>query len=243
LTWSKDDSNGAFGKDKVQINLRRGDTYTLTATATNSEGTITRTLELEWGCGGEVAADGNEAGDDQEDGQELRTISVPLVENNNETATLYNTPGSWGINEQGLFIGEWAGPDNTSMGFISFNISSLSGVKIEDAIFSMDCTEIEGDPSGFSKFHIGTLSWGERMPGIEEFNSPINVKVGEYPSSGDGNIVCQNDVLRQEIQKAVDQGKSRFQLKVYFSGSNINGQSDIRKYSKSRIILDVAYSR
>jgi len=51
VVFSKDDSGGAWGSKKTQINL--GDpteTYTLTATATNSEGSATDSIALSWGC-------------------------------------------------------------------------------------------------------------------------------------------------------------------------------------------------
>ncbi len=38
IEFSKDDSNGAWGEDIAQVNLAEGETYTLVATATNSEG-------------------------------------------------------------------------------------------------------------------------------------------------------------------------------------------------------------
>jgi hypothetical protein len=50
IEWSKDDSNNAFGDDIVQVNLKRGETYTLTATAKNSEGSKTSSIDLTWGC-------------------------------------------------------------------------------------------------------------------------------------------------------------------------------------------------
>jgi len=51
VDWSKDDSHGAWGTKKAQVNLHDPDeTYTLTATATNSEGSDTDSIELSWGC-------------------------------------------------------------------------------------------------------------------------------------------------------------------------------------------------
>ena len=51
LEFSKDDSNGAWGELKTQINLNDpASNYTLTATATNSEGTATSTITLKWEC-------------------------------------------------------------------------------------------------------------------------------------------------------------------------------------------------
>jgi len=51
VEFSKDDSGGAWGKYKTQINLNDpADTYTLTATASNSEGDVTDSIDISWGC-------------------------------------------------------------------------------------------------------------------------------------------------------------------------------------------------
>ena len=51
IEFSKDDSNGAWGLKKVQVNLYSPEeTYTLTATATNSVGSVSGSIVIEWGC-------------------------------------------------------------------------------------------------------------------------------------------------------------------------------------------------
>lgn len=51
VEFSKDDSNGYWGEYKAQVNLNDpSETYTLTATATNSEGSATDSIALSWGC-------------------------------------------------------------------------------------------------------------------------------------------------------------------------------------------------
>jgi len=51
VKFSKDDSNGAFGEFKAQINLNDpADTYNLTATATNSKDSDTASKTFDWGC-------------------------------------------------------------------------------------------------------------------------------------------------------------------------------------------------
>ena len=50
LQFSKDDSDGVWGSKKVQINLHAGESYTLKATATNSEGSATVSKNLAYGC-------------------------------------------------------------------------------------------------------------------------------------------------------------------------------------------------
>ncbi|MHB1346102.1 MAG: hypothetical protein ACYCXK_01310, partial [Candidatus Humimicrobiaceae bacterium] len=48
IKFSKDDSNGAWGRNKTQVNLKNGESYDLVVTATNSAGKITRSIELTW---------------------------------------------------------------------------------------------------------------------------------------------------------------------------------------------------
>ncbi len=50
VSFSRDDSNGKLGELKAQINLKKGETYKLKATAKNSEGTDDATIDLKWGC-------------------------------------------------------------------------------------------------------------------------------------------------------------------------------------------------
>jgi hypothetical protein len=53
VKFSKDDSSGAWGSKKVQVNIHRGQPYTLTATAKNSAGEASASVNLTWGCGEE----------------------------------------------------------------------------------------------------------------------------------------------------------------------------------------------
>lgn len=51
VVFSKDDSLGNLGKNRSQINLySKDETLTLTATATNSEGSATDSIVISWGC-------------------------------------------------------------------------------------------------------------------------------------------------------------------------------------------------
>jgi hypothetical protein len=55
VEFSRDDSNGAWGEFKAQINISDpADTYTLTATATNLEGSVNTSKTFDWGCPVEV---------------------------------------------------------------------------------------------------------------------------------------------------------------------------------------------
>jgi len=50
VVFSRDDSKGACGKEKTQVNLKKDESYTLTVTAMNSIGSATDSIELKWGC-------------------------------------------------------------------------------------------------------------------------------------------------------------------------------------------------
>ena len=47
--FSKDDSGGAWGKNKAQVNLKNGESYDLVVTAVNSVGTVINHIVLTWG--------------------------------------------------------------------------------------------------------------------------------------------------------------------------------------------------
>ncbi|MBU4293811.1 MAG: hypothetical protein KJ770_07150 [Actinobacteria bacterium] len=48
IKFSKDDSNGAWGKNKAQVNLKNGESYDLVVTAVNSVGAVTKHIYLTW---------------------------------------------------------------------------------------------------------------------------------------------------------------------------------------------------
>ena len=48
IKFSKDDSGGAWGKNKSQVNLKKGESYDLVVTAVNSGGTVTNHIVLTW---------------------------------------------------------------------------------------------------------------------------------------------------------------------------------------------------
>ena len=48
IKFSKDDSNGTWGKNKAQVNLKNGESYDLIVTAVNSIGAVTKHIVLTW---------------------------------------------------------------------------------------------------------------------------------------------------------------------------------------------------
>ncbi|MCL4416526.1 MAG: hypothetical protein M1365_07510 [Actinobacteria bacterium] len=48
IKFSKDDSNGTWGKNRAQVNLKNGESYDLVVTAFNSAGKVSRHIVLTW---------------------------------------------------------------------------------------------------------------------------------------------------------------------------------------------------
>lgn len=240
VTWSKDDSDGTLGWDKVQVNLRRGETYTLIATATNSEDTKIVNLTLSWGCNGEEVGEdegnGDEDGDEENTEGEILELEVPIVNNESGqlTATSHFTPGT-------IIAGD--NDDNESVnGFMSFNILSIQGADIEEAILKMNILRNWNDPSFYDSFYLGAMYWGEHPPDNSDY-SAIHEVIQGFPSSGDGNIICSNTKLKEELQKAINEGLPRFQIRAIFAGdfSDYDNEHDAWVYNTDDISLKIKY--
>jgi hypothetical protein len=79
IIWSEDESKGSFGNKIAQVNLNRGETYELTATATNTAGSSTSSMTLTWKCDGEEVADTDGDENQSEEEMVLRDYGIPVV--------------------------------------------------------------------------------------------------------------------------------------------------------------------
>lgn len=85
VSFSRDDSDGAWGSKKVQINLHSGESYTLTATATNSEGSATATINLTYGC-----SEGSSGSSSTAENSAPDISEIAISNSNPVTNTTYN---------------------------------------------------------------------------------------------------------------------------------------------------------
>lgn len=221
ISWSKDNSDRAFGENIAQINLRRGETYTLIATATNSVDVATDSIALAWGCdGGDEVAEGNEEiQDDSQEGEsgessaiEIEAITVPLTTVPNETGCVSKDRSV--VDKTRIHVGKHVGDKNYT-GYISFDISSFSGKSLESVKLYL-----HSSGGGFPLELLGDLKVGI----IEYGTGGLTASVVGLPSSTIGSfhhsteiIEIENDVLKNILQSKIDEGKSRFQVKLYWS--------------------------
>ncbi len=229
VSFSKDDSGGAFGNKKAQVNLNNpGDTYTLTATATNSEGSATDSIDLSWGCAAPTP-----------DPLEV-DVSINLDQSISgyiivEQAAFQNpTPYT--------FVGDYTN-NKQIKAFLSFNINSISGledVTIKDASLSMPVDGIIGHPEFMPAVHVKTFDFGDSLTLADQGGG--GDFVGNFPTSSTmTSFNFSTAQLETALQNAVDSNSQRFQLKISLSGINADGVGDWYRFRPNNISLQIKY--
>jgi len=238
VDWSKDDSNSAWGTRKAQVNLEDpGDTYTLTATATNSEGTDTDSIELSWGCEEEVE-------DEEEEEAAVTNINLPKVTTEGGYIEQDGKINSGG----GLFAGDSAAGSGFTgnkpvRGYVSFEITGLSGKTIDKATLTFNINTIYGtpDPASFGGIWVGVVDWGAEALVLSDFGIP-QVGIQLFNMTGEGNIVCDTATLKTQLQEAINAGKSRFQIRISCPGAiSVNNTWDGWSYLQAGVNLNIDY--
>ncbi len=229
VNFSKDDSGGAWLPKRVQVNLNNpGDTYTLTATATNSEGSATDSIALSWGCAipGPVETDVN--------------INVTTGLSGYITVTQGAYPGA-----DLVYVGD-SSINKQVKTFLSFNITSLSGIDdatITEASVSMPLDSIEpvhNHPEMMPQVHIKVFYYGDSLELADQAAGGEFVKI--LPTSATlTNFNFSSTELVAELQDAIDTDKDRFQLKVSLSGLTSNNTGDYYRLYTSDVVLHIKY--
>ncbi len=123
-------------------------------------------------------------------------------------------------------------------GFISFDISGLAGKTVDSAALTFSNSSVSGDPlSFFESLWINVLDWGAEPIVQNDFNLS-GIPIASY---GTPNITCNVSKLAEELQKAINAGKSRFQIRIHFSGpyTDDDNSSDGWKYTQSNVNMNV----
>ena len=140
-----------------------------------------------------------------------------------------------------IYAGDSDG-NKPSSGFISFDISSIHGSTVESASLTFSGAQTSGDPFSFLEMlWINVLDWGAEPITQNDFN--LNgIAVAGFTTPG---ITCNVSKLREELQKAVNANKPRFQVRVHFSGPYTDGDSsaDGWRYSQNNIKLNVTIAQ
>ena len=222
ITFSKDDSNGAWGENICQVNLYEpGDSYTLTAKAVNSEGEASKSIVLSWESIDEpleaVAGEGlNDEAFLDDSMEAIDVILPPLYGGYIIEDVMLGVAGT-------ALIGDYT--DNSPIkGFFSFDITQISGKEILDARIEFYNYDEIGNPMAFLDFVlIKKVNWGEDPPNI--FDLPgISLGHYNYPT-----FTCTGETLISELQKASNLNESVFQISLENMGSD-SDYDDLAEY-------------
>jgi len=235
ISWSRDNSNGSFGNKKAQVNLSRGETYTLIATAANSEGSVARSITLEWGCDEPPAEDPADEDPPDED---------PEPEETSISATSDISGEIWSTDEIFHYPLVFMGDDdanNYSKGYYSFDISGLHGKTVQDAEINFTSIMSTGHPETFASsivvkvFNYVRLDTSDFEVGGTHLAS-IPISSASYTISGNN--------LKNELQAVLDNGaRDYFQLKLGLNvATNNNNSEDTIGINCAHAILQISYT-
>jgi hypothetical protein len=241
VDWSKDDSNSAWGTKKAQVNLHDpDDIYTLTATATNSEGTDTASIELIWGCEEEV--------EEEEEAPEVPEI----VEDFADIAANVGLSGWIWVSSsanQGsdlVYVGDNSG-NQECKSYLSFDISALSAlgdVTITEASITLPLDSVEPvhhhpELAG-SEVNIKVFYYGDALDLADGAVGGETVKTISATSTLT-NFNFSSTKLKEELQSAVDISRQWFQLKLGLNGVSADGVGDYYRLYTSTAVLHITY--
>jgi len=183
---------------------------------TTEEQTTEQTVE------DETAAEETEP--ETEDEAISEEASIIVLEDINSLAGFVESNGTAHQGNR-LFIGD----DNNNvytMGYISFDISSLSNIVIDSATLKMSISAITGNPAAFSEHLSGFIyNYGNDL-NIEDLNTN-GTFIGEVHLAGRvaGDVLeIAEPFLKPAIQMVINNSEDKFQIK--FRLSNYIGNND-----------------
>jgi hypothetical protein len=231
VEFSKDDSGGAWGSKKCQVNLNDpGDTYTLTAAATNSEGTANASINITWTC--------------------AETAEPPVIEEtdsitaDNSRSGYISGSAATSVGANLIYVGD-NGSNDPVKGYLSFDISDISDlddVIIRGAGIEISGISMIGQPwDAGDKMDIKVFEYGNNLDYPADFAVGGVFITSINTSSGLSEFLFSSDSFRNELQKAVNDGKPYLQLKLGLNGVSNNSYSDVYKFTPGNSKIRVNY--
>jgi len=250
VVFSQDDSEGSWGDYIAQVNIASvGEVITLTAAATNSEGSDDASIELSWGCEEELPPEGEPPDDEgvvfKSPDEEIIFTPVGMTLNPSNIGYVIEDGG---VNTEELIIGDSVNNQDVR-GFFSFDVTPLAGKTIDSAKLVLKLPEgVEGfgslgDPSfkGTIWLVIGVDYTIPLTTDEYDITGPVYYEIflnPEDPLEYSHPVLLKNDIdLKSEAGELV-QFIIRYQNR-FSNGDNI---IDGRRYRPEDISLIVGYS-
>jgi len=240
VEFSKDDSLGAFGSKKVQVNLSDpSETYTLTATATNSEGTDTDSINLSWGCE-EGLADDSDGIILEAPESEFTLTLTPSIVNLNPSDIGYIVYPS-GINTETLIFGDSI--SNTDVrGYFAFDLSPIRGKTVKTMTLTLENPIEYGEPETF-KGGIRLCAITSYLPLDADDYDSIPAPAGWHYRDPIIFEMGEDSIGFALLQSIVDAGgKLECSIKYQNDLSDGDFAKDGREYKRGNIILRILYT-
>jgi len=225
VSWNKDDSLGSLGNKKAQVNINNpDDTYTLTGTVTNSEGSATDSVDLSWGY--------------EEPEPESEADETSIAVTRDVSGYIYSDGGI--RRGDHAYLGD-SDLDTYTKGYLSFDISGLHGKTVQDAEINFTRILGEGEPSLLASeivvkvFNYVRLDNSDFAVGGVQLPS-IPISAASYTVSG--------NTLKNELQNVLDnEVRDYFQLKLGLNvATNNDGSADGVEIYYNETVLYISYT-
>ena len=220
VEFSKDDSGGAWGSKKVQINLTRDHpNYTLTATAKNSEGEDSDSIDLSWGCG---------------------PLGVEHTINLNPSISGTVGPAGF-VTTAFLAIGDSA--VNTDWrGRFAFDVSSLAGKEIVNAKLKLANPDLSPNPCNFKGDIV--IFYNDFLPGLDsgDYYSLAYAGAGIFSWCAEP-LEFSTDFLKTKIAERAS-AHLELQFGIGYENTTTGGLPDVAEggvYYANDITLTITY--
>jgi hypothetical protein len=183
VKFSKDDSSGAWGTKKVQVNIHRGEPYTLTATAKNSAGESSASINLTWGCGSEnrapVINDITLSSASIKTGQQY-DVTAAASDPDGDTLTYKWTASGGAINNDAANPMKWTAPAAIGSYTITLKVTDGKGgeatqtktVNVESAVVSLTVPKVTSE-GGYIEQGGLVYAAGDVFAGDSSANKPV----------------------------------------------------------------------
>jgi hypothetical protein len=128
------------------------------------------------------------------------------------------------------------GDNSIARGYMSFDISSISGKTIQSASLNLgSCSTMQNPFTSLSGIWVGEVQY------------PLPLDQADYNVSGNG-IVLLNSIpapidVKTNVQARVTEGKARFQIRLHPAGPSDNdSQADYITCSAGSVTLTIVYN-
>ena len=147
----------------------------------------------------------------------------------------------------GIYAGDFSN-NRTCRGFISFDIGEISGtVKKVELILSQP--RVEGSPAfmhGTLGLWVGVVDWGGRPLTVADYNlTGTGIQAFTEYDIAIVSIPGESDVkLANELQKKMNEGKTRFQIRLHFAQESTNNDNSLDgvAYQMDNVTLKIYFT-